>query len=81
MKTIQKRRESQCGITASGQFVGDICPDQNLTYWKCRQCRLLLTTAAPPDICPTCSVKCQFVDVTCYAPECGGSGNIDRRLL
>ena len=80
MKTQQKRwAPAQCGFTASGQFVGDICPDLN--YWKCGQCRLLITAATPPEFCPACKVKCQFADVTCYSPSCGGPGNIDPRLL
>ena len=80
MKAKQKiKPPAQCGITASGQFVGDICP--GFSYWKCRECRLLITAAAPPEVCPGCQVKCHFADVTCYAPECGGFGNLDRRLL
>ncbi len=69
----------QCGITASGQFVGDICP--GLNYWQCRGCRMLITAISPPDVCPGCQGKCQFADVTCYTSACGGSNNIDRRLL
>jgi rubredoxin len=70
----------QCGVTASGRFVGDICPGLE-SYWKCKQCRLLITAPRPPELCPGCSATCPFVDVTCYAPECGGPGNIDPRLL
>jgi rubredoxin len=76
---VRKRAGAQCGFTASGRFIGDICPDLN--YWKCRECRLLITAANPPELCPICNKKCPFVDVTCYAPECGGPGNIDPRLL
>jgi hypothetical protein len=25
-------------------------------------------------------MKCEFKNVTCYTPECGGPGNIDPRL-
>jgi hypothetical protein len=37
----------------------------------------------PPNVCPSCKEKCEFVDVTCYIPECGGpdSGNIDPQVF
>jgi rubrerythrin len=76
---IKSKAPGLCGVTTSGQFVGDICP--GLNYWKCRECRLLITAASPPEVCPSCRVKCHFADVTCYAPECGGFGSLDRRLL
>ncbi len=76
---VRKRAGAQCGLTVSGRFIGDICPDLN--FWKCKECRLLITAANPPELCPTCNMKCAFVNVTCYAPECGGPGNIDPRLL
>lgn len=75
----RKRAGAQCGLTVSGRFIGDICRD--LDYWKCRECCLIITAANPPDLCPTCNMKCPFVNVTCYTPECGGPGNIDPRLL
>ena len=79
MKVKHQKQASQCGFTASGRFVVDICP--GLIYWKCKQCRLLITAPSPPEFCPGCSTKCVFVDVTCYTPECGGPGNIDPRLM
>jgi len=50
--------------------------------WKCTNCGYNLEAAAPPNECPNCHEKCDFVDVTCYIPECGGpgSGNPDPRL-
>ena len=75
----RKRVGGECGLTVSGRFIGDICADLN--FWKCRECSLLITSVNPPDLCPTCNMKCPFVNVTCYAPECGGPGNIDPRLL
>jgi hypothetical protein len=74
-----KPASAHCGFTASGKFIGDICP--GLSYWKCQECRLLITANNPPELCPGCNTRCHFVDVTCYAPECGGAGNIDPRLL
>lgn len=72
---------AHCGYTASGKFSGDICPQCNLTYWKCPMCSFLFTAAKPPGICPECGDKSGFINVTCYIPECGGPGNIDPRLV
>jgi rubrerythrin len=36
---------AHCGYTASGKFVGDICPQCNQTYWKCPKCGLLITAS------------------------------------
>jgi rubrerythrin len=69
-----------CGYTAAGKFVGDICPQCSQTYWKCGECGFLITATAPPDVCPECNEKCDFLNVTCYTPECGGPGHIDPRL-
>ena len=69
-----------CGYTSSGRFVGDICPECGLTYWKCANCGFLITTETPPDVCPGCGQKCEFKNVTCYIPGCGGPGHIDPRL-
>ena len=50
--------------------------------WKCTNCGYTLTEDKPPEQCPTCGEKCDFVDITCYIPDCGGpgSGNPDGRL-
>lgn len=49
-------------------------------YWKCSNCSFVLQAATPPDLCPECRGQCEFKDVTCYLPECGGPGNPDPRL-
>ena len=69
-----------CGYTAAGRFVGDICPNCGLTYWKCGECGFTLTAGKMPEECPECGKKCTFKDVTCYTPDCGGPDNIDPRL-
>jgi desulfoferrodoxin-like iron-binding protein len=51
-----------------------------LPYWKCSNCKYVLQAAQPPEICPSCQQNCQFVDVTCYIPECGFTG-ADSRLI
>ncbi len=40
--------------------------------WKCSSCGYALSGSVPPEICPGCKEKCQFIDVTCYIPECTG---------
>lgn len=79
----QKDKEMQCslcGYTTSGKFVGDICPSCSLTFWKCQKCGYTITAATPPEVCPECNEKCDFRNITCYTPDCGGPGNIDPRL-
>jgi rubredoxin len=49
-------------------------------YWQCSKCHYVLQAAQPPETCPSCHEHCQFVNVTCYIPECGFSG-IDSRLV
>ena len=71
---------AHCGYTAFGKFVGDICPQCHLTFWKCGKCGFLLTAKTPPVTCPQCREKCDFLNVTCYTPECGGPDLVDRRL-
>lgn len=47
--------------------------------WKCKECGYALTAEAPPDKCPACQKKCEFVDVSCYIPDCAQTGS-DQRL-
>jgi rubredoxin len=71
---------AHCCYTAAGKFKGDICPNCNQTYWKCSKCGFLITASVPPEKCSQCNEKCDFLNVTCYTPECGGPGHIDPRL-
>ena len=57
-----------------------VAPAPDAPYWKCSSCRYVLQAAQPPEVCPSCQQNCQFVDVTCYIPECGFSG-ADNRLI
>ena len=52
------------------------------TTWKCDQCGYVLQAESPLEKCPSCQMKCTFINITCYTPECGGveSGNIDPKL-
>ncbi len=49
-------------------------------HWKCTKCGYTLEAASPPRTCPECKETCEFKDVSCYIPECGGPGNVDPRL-
>lgn len=53
-----------------------------MAVWKCDNCGNTVDTDAPPESCPSCRQKCEFVNVTCYTPDCGGpdSGKADTRL-
>ncbi|MBW2010767.1 MAG: hypothetical protein JRG68_04045 [Deltaproteobacteria bacterium] len=81
---MEKKEEkwvcAHCGYKASGKFTGDICPECGLTYWKCSECGFTMTASTPPDTCPECKAKCEFKNISCYLPECGGPGHIDPRL-
>jgi rubredoxin len=47
--------------------------------WKCGKCGYELAADAPPEQCPACKEKCEFIDVTCYTPDCQFEG-VDHRL-
>jgi rubredoxin len=49
-------------------------------HWQCSKCHYVLQAEQPPEVCPSCHEHCQFVDVTCYIPECGFTGT-DNRLI
>lgn len=50
--------------------------------WKCTNCGFTLEAKAPPEQCPNCNHKCEFINTTCYIPDCGGpdEGGSDERL-
>lgn len=72
----QKPEFTLGGNTATETLSGD----KGLTHWKCGKCAFTFTAATPPEECPECSEKCDFKNITCYTPDCGGPGNIDPRL-
>jgi rubredoxin len=59
------------------------CKEENMTVWKCNKCGNTVDAVTPPETCPTCKEKCEFIDVTCYIPECGGpdSGNVNPQVF
>ena len=46
-----------------------------MPVWKCNNCGNTVDLTNPPDVCPSCKEKCEFVDVSCYIPDCGGGGS------
>jgi rubredoxin len=54
-----------------------------MVVWKCNSCGNTIETSTPPEICPSCKQKCEFVNVSCYVPDCGGpdSGNVDAKVF
>jgi len=50
----------------------------NETSWKCSNCGYTMAAQAPPAQCPSCNEKCDFLDVTCYTPDCAIGGTDDR---
>lgn len=52
---------------------------ENMTSWKCQSCGYTFTADAPPDQCPSCKEKCEFLDNSCYTPDCAGDG-MDKRI-
>jgi len=47
--------------------------------WKCSKCGYLTSAEAPPEMCPFCKENCDFLNVTCYTPDCQCRGR-DYRL-
>lgn len=50
-----------------------------MSSWKCTNCGYTLEEEKPPEECPSCKEKCEFVDNTCYTPDCSDSG-VDQRI-
>jgi rubredoxin len=47
--------------------------------WKCSKCGYTFEAAAHPNQCPSCKEKCEFLDITCYTPDCTAEG-MDPRI-
>ncbi|MDP2646299.1 MAG: hypothetical protein Q8P24_15280 [Desulfobacterales bacterium] len=50
-----------------------------MVTWKCSSCAYTLEADKPPDECPACRKICEFVDISCYTPDCI-AGGIDERI-
>jgi len=75
--------DSESKTTSEGKSVaaGEEKVTGELNHWKCGKCKYTFTAPSLPDKCPVCDEKCDFLNITCYTPECGGPGNIDPRLI
>ena len=51
---------------------------QPMGSWKCGNCGYELQADAPPEKCPSCKEKCDFLDNTCYTPDCQYDGKDPR---
>ncbi|OGP68936.1 MAG: hypothetical protein A2031_06505 [Deltaproteobacteria bacterium RBG_19FT_COMBO_43_11] len=47
--------------------------------WKCSNYGNTVVEIKPLEVCPACKQKCEFLNVTCYQPDCGFTG-IDKYL-
>jgi hypothetical protein len=56
---------------------------KEMAIFKCNKCGNTIDVVSPPEKCPACKQSCEFVDVSCYIPECGGpdSGNINPQVF
>jgi len=50
-----------------------------MNSWKCSNCGYSLEAETPPEQCPSCRKKCEFIDNTCYTPDCESEG-VDKRI-
>jgi rubredoxin len=50
-----------------------------MASWKCASCGYAFEADSPPDACPSCKEKCEFMDNTCYTPDCAATG-VDERI-
>src|SRR5512141_1497245 len=50
-----------------------------MASWKCSNCGYTFEADAYPNQCPSCKEKCEFVDNTCYTPDCAAD-RIDPRI-
>ncbi len=56
-------------------------PKNDELTWKCSNCGFTAVQAVPPEKCPSCGEECEFLNATCYTPDCGGpGGGMDPRI-
>lgn len=48
--------------------------------WKCNGCGYQLEAEIPPESCPSCKQKCEFVDNTCYTPDSHNGGKYNQSV-
>jgi len=62
--------------------VNSVFKEERIMVWKCTNCGYTFDGETYPERCPSCKEACEFVNVTCYIPDCGGpgQGTMDDRL-
>ncbi|MFH1102896.1 MAG: hypothetical protein V1714_03930 [Pseudomonadota bacterium] len=50
-----------------------------MNTWKCSNCGYTLEEETPPSQCPACKANCEFLNATCYTPDCAIDG-VDKRI-
>jgi rubredoxin len=49
-----------------------------MTSWKCAKCGYEMKADKPPERCPSCRQVCEFMDNSCYTPDCPAGGKDPR---
>jgi rubredoxin len=49
-----------------------------MASWKCSNCGYEMEADTPPEECPSCKKRCEFMDNTCYTPDCADTGKDPR---
>ena len=49
-----------------------------MASWKCGNCGYEMEADSPPSTCPSCKKECDFLDNTCYTPDCQDTGKDTR---
>jgi rubredoxin len=52
-----------------------------MDHWMCSECNYIYEADIPYNACPGCGAPCNFYNVSCYIPECGGPDHLDERLV
>jgi len=49
-----------------------------MNSWKCGNCGYTFEAETPPNDCPSCKQTCEFLNNTCYTPDCAAQGTDPR---
>jgi rubrerythrin len=71
-----KLLQNRAGNFMRQRFHREVNP---MASWKCANCGYTFEADAPPDQCPSCKEKCEFLDNSCYTPDCTAEG-MDPRI-
>jgi rubredoxin len=71
---LQMPESTDNGQQTTDKLKGGDC----MPSWKCSNCGYTLEADAHPNECPSCKEKCEFLDNTCYTPDCAYEGKDNR---